>query len=113
MLRFKGSCTIHPKTLNNIHMLKLLTVIQEEAPDKYVPVVTSAFDFVDGRVTNSLHPKGLAVDLRIKDVPGMPDERVLLNHWIRRMRDRLGIDYDIVLKENHVHCEYDRKNLNR
>lgn len=63
-------------------------------------VITSTKEFVKGRLRHSLHYKGLALDFRIwriKDVQKLAEE----------MRKVLGHGYDVVVKKNHIHCEYD------
>ncbi len=51
---------------------------------------------------NSLHYSGNAIDLRVW---GLTDaERA---DWVRRIRDAIGYDYDVVDEGDHIHVEYD------
>lgn len=60
-------------------------------------VVTSACDPTDARRPDSLHPYGLAMDLRLPS-----DLRVL-----DRLALLLGPNFDVVPEPDHVHLEYD------
>ena len=53
---------------------------------------------------NSLHHKGQAFDLRTRN---LSKERVVA--LARRMRARLGKEYDVVIERTHIHCEFDPK----
>ncbi|MCK9616150.1 MAG: hypothetical protein M0R48_11780 [Candidatus Omnitrophica bacterium] len=63
-------------------------------------VITSA---LEGRHSkDSLHPKGLAIDIRL------PYLDPALNVWICKvLRLRLGNYYDVVLEVDHIHIEFD------
>lgn len=68
--------------------------------------ITSALDGVHS--ANSLHYRGLALDLRTKFLPS----RLEKLKFASLMRDCLGSDYDVVLedllgKNEHLHVEYD------
>jgi len=54
---------------------------------------------------NSLHNSGLAIDLRISNIPG--DH--ILKPIVKELTERLGDDYDVVLEPNHIHVEFDPK----
>lgn len=67
-------------------------------------VVTSLLDS-HAHKPNSLHLKGLGVDIRTSNVP--PDA-------IQQVRDELAAalrpnGFDVVLESNHIHIEYDPK----
>jgi len=64
-------------------------------------VITSALDgkHMDG----SLHYKGLAIDVRSRDVSGREPSIA------RDLRAALGSDYDVVIEPDHFHIEYDPK----
>lgn len=65
-------------------------------------VVTACVDGV--HKAGSLHYRGLAVDLRIRDFrPGDADKA------ITRIKQCLGADYDVVLENDHIHVEFDQK----
>ena len=53
---------------------------------------------------NSLHYKGLAVDLRTRNI--QKDQKIPL---INTLRSEIGENYDVVLEKTHVHIEYDPK----
>lgn len=63
-------------------------------------VVTS---LTEGRhIAGSLHPSGLAVDLRTRDLPpGAPRLAAA------ELAAALGGDYDVILEADHIHVEYD------
>lgn len=53
---------------------------------------------------NSLHPFGFAFDLRTRHIA--PDRQ----HMIRdEIANSLTDEYDVVLEDDHIHLEYDRK----
>lgn len=64
--------------------------------------VTSICDGVHSK--NSLHYKGLAVDLRTRDLKG-----ITANQLAVRLRKALGNEYDVVVEKDHIHVEYDPK----
>jgi len=65
-------------------------------------VVTSVMDGVHS--ANSLHYKGLAVDLRTRDMH-LGD----LERWVGGIKECLTDEYDVVLERNHIHIEYQPK----
>lgn len=65
-------------------------------------IITS---LLDGKhMKNSLHYKGLAVDLRIKHL-----SKTNQGIAAQRLRLMLGPEYDVILEKTHIHCEYDPK----
>lgn len=62
--------------------------------------VTSARDSIHN--PGSLHPKGLAVDLRTKD---LALEKIVI--LVNQLRLDLGPEFDVVLEVDHIHVEYD------
>ena len=65
-------------------------------------IVTS---LLDGRhSTNSLHYKGLAVDLRTRHLDETDRAAVA-----KAIRSALGDEYDVVLERTHIHVEFDPK----
>lgn len=70
----------------------------------YDCIVTSLCDGKHSK--NSKHYEGNAVDLRI---------RHLLDGEPQQIRDvianRLGVEYDVILENTHIHVEYDPKEL--
>lgn len=63
-------------------------------------VITSARDGMHS--AGSLHYYGYAVDLRIW---GLEDK---LNSVVRRLREALIDDYDIIRHKTHIHIEYQK-----
>ena len=54
--------------------------------------------------SGSLHYEGLAVDIRIWNLPRGEDDAP---EAARMLRERLTSDYDVVVESTHVHLEYD------
>jgi hypothetical protein len=88
---------------------EILVAIQvaDELWREYCPdgvTITSVMDGHDHK-PKSLHRKGLAVDLRIvMDIH--PDD---WRQVAKRLQERLGEEYDVVLETNppHIHVEHD------
>lgn len=57
-----------------------------------------------GRLVHSLHYKDKAIDFRINN---LKDGHPAARSWSAKIALACGADYDIVLKSNHIHCEYD------
>lgn len=77
-------------------------------------VITSANDATHGK--NSLHPKGLAVDVRIRDPGGAWKlTHVQIDMLVMLLRTYLngapGADrpYNVVVENDHIHIEHDPK----
>ncbi len=66
--------------------------------------VTSVTDGKHG--TNSLHPKGQAVDLRTARAGIDQTEATRLAHKLRAV---LNDQFDVVVEEDHIHLEFDPK----
>lgn len=65
-------------------------------------VITST---TDGKhMRNSLHYKGLAIDIRIKD-----KSDVQVNQFVNFVKFHFDKTLDIVLEKDHIHVEYDPK----
>lgn len=62
-------------------------------------VETSGDDSVHSNT--SLHYAGNAIDLRTRDLP--PHSKQTVRDEIK---DRLTVDYDVVLESDHIHIEY-------
>jgi hypothetical protein len=107
-LYLKGS--VH---VNGAHfypeMVRILNVARATAPllEDGVVWVTCAND--SGHMVGSLHYKNRAFDIRIKNIVG--DEQTGKELWVERMKLALGDDYDVILERDHIHAEYDPKEL--
>lgn len=56
-------------------------------------------------LVGSLHPEGLAIDLRTRDLHVNQALSI-----VRLLRQALGDCYDVILESNHIHIEYDEHN---
>ena len=65
-------------------------------------IITSAKDRTHS--SNSLHYKGLAIDIRTSGLSG-PDQLKLVS----ALQKALGDSWDVVLEQTHIHIEYDPK----
>ncbi len=68
------------------------------------PTITSALDGVHGKggTVRTLHPSGHAVDIRTRDMTSGQAAALA-----RRIDASLPSSYDVVLKSDHIHTEYD------
>ncbi len=64
----------------------------------YDTIITSACDGRHSR--GSLHYVGLAVDFRTRHIGS---DRLKVTG---KIKDRLGLEYDVVLEHDHIHVEY-------
>lgn len=93
-------------TLNNLdkNLKKKLILIEWICKtiegEKYEITITSAND--GKHMTNSLHYKNKAVDLRTRD---MKNAKVV--GW--EIKQYLGNDFDVILEKDHLHIEYQPK----
>lgn len=62
-------------------------------------IVTSVCDGVHSR--GSLHYVGLAVDFRTRHLAAGDNFKVA-----GELKDRLGLEFDVVLERDHIHVEY-------
>lgn len=69
-------------------------------------VITSASDGKHG--PNSLHYKGLALDLRTSSM--RPEQRSQVHI---ALQSALGPQFDVVLEDDHIHLEFDPKDMPR
>lgn len=67
-------------------------------------VITSGCETAPGRLPNSKHYSGDALDYRIAGLSTLQ-----LQDMVAEMKSMLGRDFDVVIKSNHVHSEYDPK----
>ncbi len=52
----------------------------------------------------SLHYAGAAIDVRTRDIPAAEVEKLAA-----RVRECLGLDFDVVLEKDHLHMEHQPK----
>ena len=74
---------------------------QNHAPG-VTPTITSGTEEAPGRLEDSLHYSGNAIDIRDSDL-----SQEQQNAIISELRGTLGPDYDFEDKSNHIHIEYD------
>lgn len=65
--------------------------------------ITSAGEKANGRLENSLHYEGDALDFRTRNVLG---GQSVAESWAERMQFALGDDYDVVFEGTHIHVEF-------
>ena len=75
-------------------------IILKVEGQKYIPTITSGNDSKHSE--NSLHYKGLAIDVRSKD---MKNPKMV----VKMLKKALDYELDIVLESDHIHIEYDPK----
>jgi hypothetical protein len=68
----------------------------------YDCVLTSGTDYVEGRHPRSKHPQGLALDYRTNHIP-----ENLRQVLADKVKEALGDQFDVVLKSDHLHTEFD------
>ena len=81
---------------------------RHHAPDEYTFVLTSGSDGTHS--ANSLHYKGLAVDIRrwyMADGKRTDLGRNTLGRIRNSLAKALGSDWDIILESSHMHLEFD------
>ena len=69
--------------------------------------VTSAND--SNHMEGSLHYRNRAFDIRTWNITG--PMTAMSNGWVKKMKLILGDDYDIICEKDHIHCEYDPKEI--
>ena len=73
----------------------------------YELIITSGSEGYGGdgiHKKNSKHYTGEAIDIRIWNQPN-------INSAVKSLRERFDVDFDVVLESNHVHFEYDPKEV--
>lgn len=80
-------------------LLGIIVVEGAYADMEYDTIITSACDGRHSR--GSLHYVGLAVDFRTRHLKAGDASKVA-----GKIKDRLGLEYDVVLERDHVHLEY-------
>lgn len=101
-LSFKPGVSINgaqPETV-----LGIMVVTSVMAEHGLHAVITSITDDAPGRHPRSLHPAGLAFDLRSWEFSDNPERR---GAWLTRFEAALGPEWDIVDEGDHFHFEFD------
>ncbi len=55
----------------------------------------------------SLHFSGLAIDIRIHNIPSNIDRKAIVSI----IKDYIGNQYDVILESDHIHIEFQPKEL--
>ena len=71
--------------------------------DSYEITITSARD--GSHMKNSLHYVGLAIDIRSHDMSNITESA----KWIDKFLNINSKCFDIVIENDHIHIEYDKK----
>ena len=58
---------------------------------------------------SSLHYYGYAVDIRASEKWGY--EQSHIGEMVKKLKQALGSDYNVVIHSSHVHCEYDKAKM--
>ena len=69
-------------------------------------VITSGTDGHEHK-PESLHNKGMALDLRIYNLPDPIHDSGMMA--VTELKEALGNEYDIILETDHIHLEFDPK----
>jgi hypothetical protein len=80
-----------------------VTVASIYADEGYDCIVTAGTDGSHSR--GSEHYKGDALDYRTRHI----DDHLALDRIVRRVRDALGAEFDVVKESTHLHVEFDPK----
>lgn len=104
-LKFKTGVVINGRHTDP-DIIQMLYVTRITAPDltDHCVWVTSAND--SRHMSGSKHYSNEAFDIRIRNVKYKKD----IAPWALRIKRGLGKDYDVILEEDHIHCERDVKN---
>ena len=68
----------------------------------YEMTITSGNDGV--HMKNSKHYTNEAIDIRTRDME--ESKKILTQLWLKKW---LGLNYDVILENDHIHIEYDTK----
>ena len=87
-----------PGTLCDPFFWNMPFVAQMTAPARYSITITSGCD--GKHKPTSMHYSGNAVDIRTRDAD------FSLKKWVKRIRDKLGTRYTVILETNHIHIQF-------
>lgn len=97
-MRLKGG--VEAKGIQPEIILAIIAAQHIYTTNGYGLVITS---LLDGKHSvNSLHYKGLAVDLRIRHLP--KGAATLITS---QLAESLGDEFDVILEDDHIHVEFD------
>lgn len=84
-------------------ILRAMELIEKIMENSGEYCITSVTDGKHG--PNSLHYKGLAMDLRTRHLGEIGN----VNLIAKQLRGELGRNYDVVVEKTHIHIEYQPK----
>lgn len=106
-------CLKNGVIINGAHfypeIVKIVEAARETAPslEKETVWITSANDSL--HMDRSLHYKNRAFDIRIYNIVNDVDSEAV--SWAERMQKALGNNYDVVKEKDHIHVEFDPKEV--
>lgn len=81
----------------------ILAAVSDVSDYMTVPIIITSG--TDGKhMTGSKHYTGEAVDIRSRNMT--PLQR---DYFVKALQERLGLDYQVIVEKDHIHCEYDPK----
>lgn len=89
-------------------IVAIVTAARETAPDTSDGAIwiTSGAEKAPNRLVHSKHYENAALDFRISN---LVEGQHAVDMWVMRLIEKLGPEYDVVKKSNHIHVEYDPK----
>ncbi len=91
--------------LGEVHALTLMMMVIDAVFQEVLGNGATITSGVDGKhMFGSKHFIGHALDIRTRGIGGLELETIT-----KKLRERLGIDYDVILEETHLHVEFDPK----
>jgi len=107
-------CLKNDVKINGAHfypeMTRIMDALRITAPemrDRAVWITSGA----DGKhMATSLHYKNRAFDVRIWNIAGGNGKEEAAA-WVIRLKSTLGNNYDVVLESDHIHIEFDPKEV--
>jgi hypothetical protein len=99
MPRYKGG--VHSAGLKS----SILTILHkvDEAHKEVIgrdAIITATLN--GKHMKKSLHYSGNAIDLRTRDITKVKAEELT-----KKLKEKVGIGYDIIFEKDHIHLEYD------
>jgi len=85
---------------------KILDVARETAPDLHDQTVWVTSGNDSTHMKGSKHYVNEAFDIRTHNVMEGHEASKM---WVQRMKENLGVAYDVVLEKDHIHVEFDPK----